>query len=538
MKKTIRLLRLRRSRPFVEDWRVKVLLGWRVKTWFGRRVSALKAYVGRVVRLLKKIWRVLRSIPFLVLLLLLLAEVVLRVRFDLGLTLWVESLWKLKGPDGVYYLRASLITAGAAFVAAGFFAWRNITADKQLKNAQLSLQEERYTKGVELLAHESQVIRIGGLYALHQLAEDFSEKWALPVLELMCIFVRTPPLSKEKAEEISDQDKAEGSGKKKSLRRDVQEAVQLLGTRGLARREEEKREQGKSKEGRKGKSPGSGKLDFYGGDLAGGSWRGVDLEKANFSGTTLDGADFYGATLTEADFYGATLTEAHFEKATLTGAQFWKATLTDAKFHGATLTDAQFEEATLTDAQFYGATLTGASFGGATLTKTRFSEATLTDAQFEASKGTEVNFSGATLTKALFLEATLTKANFSGAMLTEAQFYESTLTDANFVGADITGADLTYVNLSGVTLLTRRISSTGKREINSVKGAIRKQLEAGWIEPGRPLLKIEEKTESDADGLWRETRTKMPLTEVDWKILGLDVPPTFKVVGPPEEGAR
>ena len=128
-----------------------------------------------------------------------------------------------------------------------FFTWRNWIAGKQLKNtnkqleytneqlknAQTSLQEERYKKGVELLGHESQVVRIGGLYALHQLAEDSYTKWALPVLDLMCIFVRTPPRDKDRAEEISDEDKAEGSGQKR-LRRDVEEAVQLLGVRSNA----------------------------------------------------------------------------------------------------------------------------------------------------------------------------------------------------------------------------------------------------------------------------------------------------------------
>ncbi len=212
-----------------------------------------------------------------------------------------------------------------------FFFWRNRTADRQLKtaqkqleNAQLSLQEERYKKGVELLGHESQVIRIGGLYALHQLAEDFPKTWALPVMELMCIFVRTPPRDEEKAEEIPDKDKAEETGKKQ-FRRDVEEAVQLLGRRGLARREEEKRKQKKprAQEEVMVKSPGRGQLDFRGAYLAGDNWVGVDLGGASFEKATLEGAAFPEATLTAANF----------EEATITGVNFYQAMLGEAKFY-------------------------------------------------------------------------------------------------------------------------------------------------------------------------------------------------------------
>ena len=179
----------------------------------------------RCLRLFERNWRKLGV-----------ALVVLAV-LALGVWVWpVPGFWNhLQKPDKAYYaLRPSLITAGAALFAAMFLFWRNVIADKQLENAQLSRQEDRYKEGVELLANEIQVIRIGGLYVLHQLAEDSPKTWALPVLELMCAFVRMPP---------PDKDKAEGRSGERQLRRDVEEAVQLLGIRNSARREEEKREQ-------------------------------------------------------------------------------------------------------------------------------------------------------------------------------------------------------------------------------------------------------------------------------------------------------
>ena len=375
----------------------------------------MKESLRRCLRFLGKNWRKL-GVAFVVLAVL-----------ALGLLVWpVPGLWgHLQEPGEAYYaLRPSLVTAAAALFAAGFLFWRNITADKQLENAQLSLQEERYKKGVELLAHEVQVIRIGGLYVLHQLAEDSPKKWALPVMELMCLFVRMPPPGK---------DGAEGSGERQ-LRRDVEEAVQLLGIRNSARREEEKREHEKAKKEergkspRRGKSPGRGKLDFHGADLAWGSWEGVDLEGA------------------------------YFRDATLTGARFSKSKLVGA------------------------------------------------------------NFSRAKLKSARFDETKLTKANF----------YKAWLWMAHFERANITEAILKSANLSEVVLMAHRaFVEEDEDKTNRVMGLTRKQLEAGWIDPSRPPVKmIEDESEPGVMESWA-------LTDADWQEeLELDSPPRWKP-GPP-----
>ncbi len=106
--------------------------------------------------------------------------------------------------------------------------------------------------------------------------------------------------------------------------------------------------------------------------------------------------------------------------------------------------------------------------------------------------------------------ARLEKANFEGARLT----------GANFSGADITGASFKDADLSGVILLTT-VSSMKKDEdkFNPVRGATREQLEEGWIEEGRPPVKVEE------DG---DEQTTTTLTEADWRELGLDAPPNLR----------
>ncbi len=551
--------RLRHYRRLLEkNWR-------KVKAWFGRRVAALKASDDYGVRFVRETpWRKFRSI-----LLLLVAFVVLGGSFVPGLLCWFGELWNSEDMDGIYYLRSPLITAGAALlaasIAAGFFAWRNWIAGKQLKNtnkqlaytneqlknAQTSLQEERYKKGVELLGHASQVVRIGGLYALHQLAEDFPKEWALPVMELMCIFVRTPPLDKDKPEEIGEKPLRRElqeavpffRSEEKPLRRDVQEAVQLLGIRSLARREEEKRERDKAKEGGIGKSPGGGELDFHGADLAGGSWKGVDLGGANFWKAKLEDANFWKATLDGADFRWATLTDAKFEGATLTGANFYGATLTRASFFESTLPKARFIDTKLEGAIFWDAILTGASFEGSKIPQANFWKSKLEGAIFLKATLPMAYFGEATLTRAILYRAMLEKADFSGRKLEGANFIRATLTGAFFSGAelegadfeeaalsaaDIAGANLTRANLSGAILLVHK-TIMGKAISDPVKGATREQLEAGWIEEGRPPVKVVE--EEDAHG--RPTRTTMTLTEADWKELGLDAPPRLRQGPPP-----
>ena len=547
---------------------------WRgFKAWFRRRVVApLRAFDYYGARFFKKIWSALCSFPFLVWVFLLSASIVLGGIFGPGLFCWFKGLWNLETPDGSYYLRPPLITAGAALFAVIFLFWRNLNADKQLETAQLSLQEERYQKGVELLGHKSQVVRIGGLYALHKLAEDLPEKWALPVLELMCIFVRNPPLDEDKPEELPDRDKAEGSGQKR-LRRDVKEAVQLLGFRGRDRRDEEERERAKPKKRGKGKSPGGGELDFRGADLAWGRWRGVDLGGADFFDAKLDGANFREAKLDRANFREAKLAGAYFRKATLTGAYFVGAKLPRVGFLGATLTDANFVGAKLTGARFNGATLERAVFSGATLERVRFSGATLTDAGFSYAMFTDADFRGATLPRAdfsgatlvravfsgaklpgavfskatlpgtYFREATLTGARFCGATLTKAHFEKATLTGVHFegatlteaelFGADITKASLTDANLSGVILLTRR-NFMEEKPPGPVKGSTRKQWEAAEIDEGRQPVKIEEDIEvkENVPGFTKPRKT-MTLTDEDWEEIGLDPPPpTFRVRKP------
>ena len=88
---------------------------------------------------------------------------------------------------------------------AGVFAlalatWRSVAADRQSKatkeqsaTANRSLWNERFQKGIEMLAHDLLSMRLGGIYALHHLGVDSTEHERARIDQSLCAFVRLPP---------------------------------------------------------------------------------------------------------------------------------------------------------------------------------------------------------------------------------------------------------------------------------------------------------------------------------------------------------
>ena len=61
-------------------------------------------------------------------------------------------------------------------------------ADLQAATAQHSLQNDRYQKGAEMLGGKVLSVRLGGIYALRNLAEDDPEQYHVDVMSLFCAF--------------------------------------------------------------------------------------------------------------------------------------------------------------------------------------------------------------------------------------------------------------------------------------------------------------------------------------------------------------
>lgn len=187
-------------------------------------------------------------------------------------------------------------------------------------------------------------MRLGGIYALDNLAEEYPEQYHLRITHLFCAFLRHPSGNADDAiapttEEPSTPDAQEDEGWQKGalqaqrhsrVREDVQIIIDLL------RERSDKRIAFEQKSGFKPDMRGANlrhanlarmKLNrtvFVNADLSysslyGASLRGAILRHSKLAGVMLNEADLSGATLSGADLSGATL-----EYTNLSGTRFFR----------------------------------------------------------------------------------------------------------------------------------------------------------------------------------------------------------------------
>ena len=335
-------------------------------------------------------------------------------------------------------------------------------------------RRSRYTTAIEQLSSDKASIRLGGVYTLVGLVDEWlsdekttsshekRHKEGQVIINNLCAYIRSPLPLAERAEQL-DKDYA------KDLQNDFDGDIEKFDAdkRAFARdkatlEEERQVRQSIIKEIRERIQD----IDTPG------SWSKFDYDFSNahffypivFTNSYFDASSrFFGATFTQdTDFSGTTFTErAPFSEATFTCTPFSGTTFTErAPFSGAIFTEGvDFSRVTFTqDADFSEATFTGrARFSGATfLQDANFSRAAFTrDANFFGAKFTEdANFNKATFTDYTdFHGAKFSSyANFSGAEFTkgvtflwveftgDANFFGAKFTgDANFFGAEFTG---------------------------------------------------------------------------------------------------
>ena len=339
----------------------------------------------------------------------------------------------------------------------------NLEKDKNDQDHTRQVHAERrsrYTKAIEHLFNENISIRLGGVYTLAGLADEWlSDKKTLPtekerrketqnIINNLCAYIRSPFPLAEQAEQL---DKPYAKDLQKDFDGDKEkfDADERTFAQEKAALEEERQvRESIIKEIRE-------RLQNFG---APGLWSEFDYDFSNahffypivFTNSCFDASSrFFGATFTQdADFSGTTFTErAPFSKATFTCTPFSGTTFTErAPFSGAIFTEGvDFSRVTFTqDADFSGTTFTErAPFSGAAfLQDANFSRAAFTrDANFSWAKFTgAANFSMAKFTgDAHFSEAKFTgDANFSMAEFTNANFFEAEFTNANFSWAKFT----------------------------------------------------------------------------------------------------
>ena len=346
-----------------------------------------------------------------------------------------------------------------------------IEADKA-KNEQDHIRQvhaerrSRYTTAIEQLSNDKASIRLGGVYTLVGLVDEWlTDEKTIPnieerhkegqvIINNLCAYIRSPFLLAERTDQLDkpyakdlqndfDGDKEKFDADKRSF---TQEKSAL--------EEERQIRQSIIKEMREHLHNDEGLVHW--------SYFDYDFSNAyffyftDFTRSHFDGSlNFTEARFTEADFSGAKFTGfASFSEAKFTGF---------ASFSGAKFTQsANFSRTEFTqNADFSGAKFTqNANFSRTEFTQNAdFSEAKFTqNANFSRTEFTEASFFRAEFTQnADFSGAKFTRpADFSGAKFTRfASFSEAEFTEASFFRAEFTEASFSwvkftrYANLSG-----------------------------------------------------------------------------------------
>ena len=152
----------------------------------------------------------------------------------------VFALWDWLSDDesaSATIRNVGLVIAGS--VALPLAIWRALVADRQAAAAQRqadsarrSMLNERYQKGAEMLGSEVLSVRTGGIYTLQRLSEKYPSSYHVQVMRLFCAFVRHP--TKDKKIEFHPESDEEQDEQIRTLRADVQDTMQAIGSRSLA----------------------------------------------------------------------------------------------------------------------------------------------------------------------------------------------------------------------------------------------------------------------------------------------------------------
>lgn len=265
-----------------------------------------------------RLWRFIGSWYFLVA-----VALIVLVAIGLVVSIWQwEWLQESGGPGGpdVTQLQNDKSTESnsttlrnVAIIIAGllallFAAWRAKIADSQSKTAQRGLLNERYQKGADMLGNSVLATRMGGIYALHRLAEEHPKEYHVQIMRLLCAFARYP------------------TGQSSRHGVDVSEDVQsVMYAIRACRQKDIALELEKAENYR----PNLTRAYLRGADLSGINLSNTDLPHANLSRVYLGQAVLSGAYLFRADLSGATFTGTDMCGADLSGASLRTAYLID-----------------------------------------------------------------------------------------------------------------------------------------------------------------------------------------------------------------
>ena len=271
---------------------------------------------------------------------------------------------------------------------------KSVKAEAKSVDAQVKANENTtFHEAIKHLGDSSASVRLGGIYALYDLARLNPEKYLKNIIEILSAHVR------ETTQEKKYQEKYE-----KKPSNEISSLLKLLSNLNTNYLIENKEAE-------------SSPLDLSHAYLCGVILQEVDFRKAfficsNFKGASLKGSHFEDANLSVSHFGGAYLAASHFESANLE----------ESHFEDANLEESHFEDANLFISHFEGANLPVSHFEGANLRGSRFAVAHLEGSHFEGANLYASHFAGAYLVASHFESADLRESHFAGADLAASHF--------------------------------------------------------------------------------------------------------------------
>ena len=337
----------------------------------------------------------------------------------------------------------------AGLIALPLAIWRGWVAQRQADTAKHNLLNMRYQQGAEMLGSEVLSVRRGGIYALQHLAGEYPKQYHIQVMQLLCAFVRHPPVgAMDKTSHVP--------GDPNELRSDVEEAMASISACHTRQDRFER-------------------AVVYRLDLRGVHLSGADLFKARLSRANLS-----CATLAEARLIGADLAGAEFARANLAGAVLSGADLSSAGFEHADLSGTQLDSANLSRARLYRANLSKARITNANLVGAHLSSANLAGALLHESDLSNTRLQGGN-----FAGAALIQANLAGAILSRTNLAGAGLDGANLLGADLSNADLSGASLGAVTMHIQQVNREPFRQ-TILTQLTQAQLDSARSNPKKP----------------------------------------------------
>jgi uncharacterized membrane protein YciS (DUF1049 family) len=189
---------------------------------------------------------------------------------------------------------------------------------------------ERFKDSIGFLESKSALIRLGGIYSLHKIAQD-SPTDRTSILSILCFYIR-------ESEHIE-------------VNKEIQSILDLIT-----------------------------KSNIYNSNE-------IDLGKAN-----LKRANFYGANLKGANLSHTLLDKADLRRSQLDGAFIWQAHIFDASISHVSAIKTQFCLCKIAHSNFMYSNLTQADFGGSDLETVSFRHARLTETKFGNTLVVDTNF--------------------------------------------------------------------------------------------------------------------------------------------------